>query len=165
MIREQKYALIIIPDVHGRPFWRYPAVTYREARFIFLGDYLDPYPADHIKDADAFQRLQDIVAFKKSNPDRAILLWGNHDLHYLYDSIIKGSRYDEAHAERNKEFFKENQDLFQMAYEEIICGRRYLYTHAGIGRQWLNESVHQSIIGVLPGIRSHIHGLSDYHKQ
>ena len=128
--------LIIIPDVHGRTFWKYPTVTYREAQFIFLGDYLDPYPEDHIKDADAFQRLQDIVAFKKNNPDRVILLWGNHDLHYLYDSIIKGSRYDEEHAERNMDFYKENQNLFQMAHEEMVCGRHYLFTHAGLCKDW-----------------------------
>ena len=135
-------SLIIIPDVHGRPFWRYPSVTYREAHFIFLGDYLDPYPEDHIKDANAFQRLQDIVAFKRKNPERVTLLWGNHELHYLCDSIIKGSRYDEEHAARNREVLRENQDCFQMAYEETINGKRFLFTHAGVGKQWLRSSVH-----------------------
>ena len=33
--------LIIIPDVHGRSFWRDAVVKYPHDEFIFLGDYLD----------------------------------------------------------------------------------------------------------------------------
>ena len=36
--------LIIIPDVHGRSFWRDAVKRNPGAEFIFLGDYLDPYP-------------------------------------------------------------------------------------------------------------------------
>lgn len=132
--------LIIIPDVHGRPFWRYPAVTYRRAKFIFLGDYLDPY--DDIDDAKVFEGLEDIVAFKKAYPDRVKLLFGNHDLHYLSDDYIKGSRYDERNASRNKEFFLKNADCFQIAYETTVNGMRYLFSHAGVGRMWIKEFAH-----------------------
>ena len=34
--------LIIIPDIHGRPFWRRAVEEYPGEEFIFLGDYLDP---------------------------------------------------------------------------------------------------------------------------
>ena len=39
---------LIIPDVHGRTFWKYaiqqyPIEKYPDIKIIFLGDYLDPY--------------------------------------------------------------------------------------------------------------------------
>lgn len=33
--------ILIIPDVHGRTFWKYAIDKYDKV--IFLGDYLDPY--------------------------------------------------------------------------------------------------------------------------
>lgn len=38
---------LIIPDVHGRTFWKKSVYDYLEnhpeVKIIFLGDYLDPY--------------------------------------------------------------------------------------------------------------------------
>ena len=138
----EEQALIIIPDVHGRPFWRYPAVTYRKANFVFLGDYLDPYGHDFIDDEKAFEGLVDILAFKKANPNRVTLLLGNHDMHYLSEDIIKGSRYDEVNAERNRAFFTSNRDSFQIAFETSVNGMRYLFSHAGVGRMWIKRYAH-----------------------
>ena len=130
MISEEEKTLIIIPDVHGLPFWESPSETYRQANFVFLGDYLDPYPEDMVKDREAFDGLVDIVDFKRKNTDRVTLLLGNHDLHYLSDVLSRGSRFDEENEERNRRFFNQNRDCFQIAYETLIKGRRYLFTHA-----------------------------------
>ena len=37
--------ILVIPDVHGRIFWKEPVKKYMDAvdRVVFLGDYLDPY--------------------------------------------------------------------------------------------------------------------------
>lgn len=37
--------IIVVPDVHGRVFWKEPVREYLDVvdRIIFLGDYLDPY--------------------------------------------------------------------------------------------------------------------------
>ena len=40
--------LTIIPDVHGRPFWRDAVKDVAETPVVFLGDYLDPYPQDMV---------------------------------------------------------------------------------------------------------------------
>ena len=129
--------LIIIPDVHGRTFWREAVKKNPDGKFIFLGDYLDPYPDEGYIDSEVFKGLVDIIQFKKNNPDRVILLWGNHDLSYLYPELM-GSRYDIDHAERNAHMFWDNQSLFQMAYEVNVGGKRFLFSHAGIGRQWIS---------------------------
>ena len=128
--------LIIIPDVHGRDFWREAVKVYPEDEFIFLGDYLDPYPDECFSIEQAWQGLLDIIEFKKRNPERVTLLWGNHDLHYLYPEYL-GSRYDFDNAERNAHAFWDNQSLFKLAYETSAGGKRYLFSHAGVGRKWI----------------------------
>lgn len=130
--------LIIIPDVHGRLFWRKAIEKYPGEEFIFLGDYLDPYRQDGVTVEDAFDGLQDIVALKKCHPEQYTLLWGNHDLHYLYPDL-RGSRYDETNAARNATLFLKNRELFQLADERKVAGKRYLFTHAGVGRLWIES--------------------------
>ena len=132
-------SLVIIPDVHGRTFWREAVRTHPDDGFIFLGDYLDPYPHEDISREDAFAGLLDIIDFKKRNPDRVTLLLGNHDLHYLYPEMM-GSRYDFRNAERNAHLFHDNQTLFKMAYETVAGGRRFLFSHAGVGMGWIRQS-------------------------
>ena len=66
--------LVIIPDVHGRGFWRDAVRDDPDGEFLFLGDYLDPYELEGISEAEAFRGLEDILEFKKENPDRVTLL-------------------------------------------------------------------------------------------
>lgn len=132
------HKLIIIPDVHGRSFWRNAVDDNPEEEFIFLGDYLDPYRQDGVTVEGAFDGLQDIVAFKKRHPDQFTLLWGNHDLHYLYPQL-EGSRLNHVNSARNKAFFIQHKELFRLASERSVDGKRYLFTHAGVGRLWIES--------------------------
>ena len=131
--------LFIIPDVHGRDFWREAVRTVPDGEFLFLGDYLDPYELEGISEADAFRGLEDILEFKKAHPDRVTLLWGNHDLHYMYPELM-GSRYDFDNAERNAHMFRDHQELFKIAYETEVAGKRFLFSHAGVGIGWLKQN-------------------------
>lgn len=46
--------LLIVPDVHGRTFWKYATKHIDEyERVVFLGDYLDPYPRECISFEEA----------------------------------------------------------------------------------------------------------------
>ncbi len=165
---ERENNLIIIPDVHGRDFWREAVKEYPQGRFIFLGDYLDPYPNEGFKEDDAFRGLEDIIAFKKDRPDDVILLWGNHDLHYLYPEMM-GSRYDFDHGERNAHMFWDNQELFRMAYETRAAGKRFLFSHAGVGMGWIRhnfpalqaEDVNASLLNDLVGYPAFMSALED----
>lgn len=39
-----KNKLLILPDIHGRVFWKEPCQNIEDYdKVIFLGDYLDPY--------------------------------------------------------------------------------------------------------------------------
>ena len=93
--------LTIIPDVHGRPFWRDAVKDVEVTPVIFLGDYLDPYPQDIVTWEDAIQGLNDIIELKKKNPERVTLLLGNHDVHYLesYPFFSRGGRMNHERFE------------------------------------------------------------------
>ncbi|MBR4133956.1 MAG: metallophosphoesterase [Bacteroidales bacterium] len=130
---------LIIPDVHGRAFWRDAVRNHPEDRVIFLGDYLDPYPDEGISFKEALDGLQEIIALKKEAPDRVTLLWGNHDMHYLYPRMM-GSRYDNKNAPVIGGLFADNRSLFQIADERrTLDGRRFLFTHAGVCRAWVEH--------------------------
>ena len=138
-------SIIIIPDIHGRDFWRWTVAQRKEEdTLIFLGDYLDPYENEWIYWSDAYKGLLDIVALKRQHPDKVVLLLGNHDLHYLFPGL-RGSRYNEYQAEKIRKTFMDNMDCFQMAAECEIGGQRYLFTHAGVNRVWAEK--HAGLFG------------------
>lgn len=149
--------MIIIPDIHGRTFWK-EAVAERkpDETVVFLGDYLDPYVdewegAQDIefewpKREDAFDlwgqtwsNFNEIIEYKKSDPKHVILLLGNHDLHYIYSRMDTGGRYDHIHAPEIRKKIEGNKDIFQLAYEETVNGKRFIFSHAGIHRLWIND--------------------------
>ena len=131
--------IIIIPDIHGRDFWRWTVAQRKEEdTLIFLGDYLDPYENEWIYWSDAYKGLLDIIALKRENPEKVVLLLGNHDLHYLFPNL-RGSRYNEYQAEKIRKTFEDNMDCFQMAAECKIDERRYLLTHAGVNKAWVQK--------------------------
>ena len=87
--------ILVIPDVHGRSFWKEAVDKHPTLPIIFLGDYLDPYAREHITPDEALANFKDIIAFKQANNERVTLLIGNHEIHYL-DPFYKFSRKDEA---------------------------------------------------------------------
>lgn len=130
-------SITIIPDVHGRGFWKYAVKGKEEQPIIFLGDYLDPYPQEDIDSETAFEEFQAIVEFKKAHDGNVTLLLGNHDLQYISRGN-EASRYDSYRAFTFHDFFEDNADLFHMAYQcEDSAGRQYLLTHAGVHPGWV----------------------------
>ena len=98
------HQILIIPDVHGRPFWHYAEEHGEDFdKIIFLGDYVDPYSEEHISPLDALNEFKVILDFYEAHPDKVVLLLGNHDLHYYsshYLDICACDRYDEVHADQ-----------------------------------------------------------------
>lgn len=122
--------ILIIPDVHGRDFWRYP-IKEEWDKIVFLGDYTDPYPGEAMR-SEVLGNLIDIVEFKRKNSEKVTLLWGNHDLPYWCEPYKKQMsyfcRHDSIRHGDIKAFFNENMDKFQWADQE----GKFLFTHAGI---------------------------------
>ena len=140
--------ILIIPDVHGRSFWREPVTSEEFDHIVFLGDYLDPYPQEGITQRQAFENFKEIVELKQSAPKQVTLLLGNHDMHYYsqhYCRLAPKVRYNSSHAWKYKQFFTEHRSLFSLAYEINANDRRYLFTHAGITKEWYD--LHHTLIG------------------
>jgi len=123
--------ILIVPDIHGRDFWK-PALDYK-GEVIFLGDYTDPYPYENFSNEDAYQGLLKIIDFKQNNPDRVTLLIGNHELHY-YDQEFQCSRFSKKYYERFHELLTQapTAGLFQIGKQV----ENYLFIHAGITCSW-----------------------------
>lgn len=132
---------VIIPDVHGRRFWRDAVQGHEEDKIIFLGDYVDPYDWEEILPGEAYKELLDIMEFKKAHPGNVVLLLGNHDLGYL-DPAICTCRRDYYRAGRIRKLFEENLALFDIVHVEDAGGDKVLFSHAGIGENWVIRRGH-----------------------
>lgn len=137
---------LIIPDVHGRDFWKEPVKKVLEdtsAHIVYIGDYTDGYPTEWEPNFDYRQHTVDnfkeIIELKKQNPDRITLLLGNHDCGYAISDSICSSRMDMSHRSELEELFKENRELFQIAEERDIAGRHFVFSHAGILKGWVRS--------------------------
>ena len=53
--------ILIIPDVHGRQFWKKAVGSGDYDKVVFLGDYLDPYPDERIGELTAQHNFEDIL--------------------------------------------------------------------------------------------------------
>lgn len=130
--------VLVIPDIHGRNFWREPIKHIDEFdKVVFLGDYLDPYPYEYEENPDSMeedivQMLQDIITLKKENPDKIVLLTGNHVDHYMWGDMVESSRYNRLNAKVYRDILLENIDLFQIVYIDEST----IFSHAGITEDW-----------------------------
>lgn len=131
--------LLIVPDVHGRDFWKEPCEHYYEFdKFIFLGDYLDHYPGESTIGHD-IQTLEDILEFG-THCDKAVLLIGNHDCPYIWpDTYGKAlgdywCRHDSLNHDKIHKLFVDNLDLFTLAWDCPYKDSKLLITHAGVSQ-------------------------------
>lgn len=139
--------VVVIPDVHGRTFWKEFLKGKENEQIIFLGDYVDPYPHEGITDTQALENFKEIIQFKKDHPDNTILLFGNHDCSYLYSTKICNCRYSYKHSKELQQLFRDNKDLFQVAYECILDKKHAVFSHAGVADQWIDRINEMSVVG------------------
>jgi len=119
--------VLVIPDVHGRKFWKRAVETHDSLPTVFLGDYVDPYPDDAISAEQTIENLKEVIEFAKNNVGRVQLLSGNHDLPY-YTNFINSTRHDRIHHVEIGEIFFKNRQLFAFAHQIGDV----LFTHAGL---------------------------------
>jgi predicted phosphodiesterase len=122
----------VLGDIHGLTVWKDVVKKNPTGKIIFLGDYLDPY--QNISFEKQQDNLLEIIELKEKNPDRIILLLGNHDCHYFDPNCERSTRYNYSHSNIIKEIFEENKDLFEYNY----IHKNYIFSHAGIDEKWMN---------------------------
>ena len=138
--------LLVLPDIHGRKFWRKTIADNigKVDKVIFLGDYLDPYP-EEIKNAselmecnnfydseNLLKMLEDIILLKKKEPNKYILLTGNHTDSYIWSKFNAATRTDHKNWEKYHKFFSQNLEYFNLVWIE----NNTIFSHAGISEGW-----------------------------
>jgi 3',5'-cyclic AMP phosphodiesterase CpdA len=131
--------VLVIPDDHGRGFWKEFVKGHENEMIVFLGDYVDPYPHENISEEEALANLLDIIEFKKEHKDNVILLLGNHDCSYRYNASLCNCRYAKRLAADFRRAFNDNKELFQLAFECKVCGKEYIFSHAGVPDNWISN--------------------------
>ena len=147
--------ILCIPDIHCRKFWRKTVTNNigKVDKVIFLGDYLDPYPKE-IKECpelmeckswdDSFNivnMLNDIISLKKNEPNKFILLCGNHTCSYIWSKFNVATRTDYRNWEKYHKIFSENLNLFNLVWIE----NNVIFSHAGISKGWANDFLYNSM--------------------
>lgn len=132
---ENRALCAIVPDVHGRTFWK--DVMDFDCDVIFLGDYLDPYDFEGITQKNAIDNFIEILDYMNTNKNASFLL-GNHDCEYLIGTYVCDCRCDYWNFDMIRELFKENSDRFSFAIERQYAGKNFLFSHAGVHPSWLN---------------------------
>lgn len=162
--------ILTIPDLHGRTNWKSEFDPYFDYT-VFTGDYLDAHESDNISNTEILDNLMRIIELKLKYPNKIILLWGNHEIPYLFHpygltekdggygcSGFRAGMYPVVHQLLNKHKF-----IFNYAFQI----NDYIWTHAGIHVGWwnfrfkgnigeniadqLNEAFRQRMIGVGEG--------------
>lgn len=131
--------IYIVPDVHGRKFWKVLKDLKTDKPIVFLGDYLDPYGFEGITPDDAIEDFKEILEFKKEHPDQVTLLLGNHDCEYALSKRICNCRCDNMNYQEIQDMFRNNWDWFNMTYEFENNGTKWLLSHAGVHYAWLED--------------------------
>lgn len=133
--------IIVVGDVHGTIKWR--EIEPRQwDKIIFLGDYVDSFT---VEDSQIVYNLNELINFKKNNPNKVVLLIGNHDNAYALKYDVKAmtnrnisydcSGHRSTIAPQLYKMYSENMDLFQATYQI----NNYLFSHAGLSRHSFNE--------------------------
>ncbi|MDR1980412.1 MAG: metallophosphoesterase [Tannerellaceae bacterium] len=121
---------VVFGDIHGLTCWKDIIKEHPDCRYVFLGDYLDPYK--YVDNTALVDNLKEIIQLKKTHPDEVVLLLGNHDLHYFSTDIVHSTRFNFGIAKEVSSLFLSHIHLFQYAFQEEHC----VFTHAGIAHQW-----------------------------
>lgn len=123
-----------IGDIHGRDCWKQIVEAEADSdKFVFLGDYFDSYDLSGVVQLHNFL---EIIEFKKSSDKEVVLLFGNHDYHYMPGFTGIGySGYQAGMAYQFKNAIQENLEHLKMAHlhEDILC------SHAGVSYEWLTN--------------------------
>jgi UDP-2,3-diacylglucosamine pyrophosphatase LpxH len=124
--------IIALGDTHGRDTWKKIIAKENFDKIVFIGDYLDS--RDGISGETQLQNFIDILQYKRENIDKVVLLFGNHDFHYLPTSREPYSQYQHMFRDQFQNVLVEAIDerLLQMCYSH----GNFLFSHAGFTKTW-----------------------------
>lgn len=123
---------VSIGDTHGAAVAHtVHGIIENHDKIIFAGDYVDSFIFDN---PTVIKNLLDIIDLKIKYPDKVILLWGNHDVHYLLGDYYSSGYKPEMHNDLNR-IFSSYEHLLLVSYQI----NDFLWTHAGVNSLWFQK--------------------------
>lgn len=128
---------LVLGDVHGRTIWKDIIEKENPDRVIFLGDYVSTH--EGISSDQQMEELYAILDYKENNPDKVILLRGNHDMQHLgyYWAECSGLNMRVLQYMSTNDVKGWYLSLTQWIYidEEL----KTIFSHAGISTVWMEK--------------------------
>jgi predicted phosphodiesterase len=125
--------IICVGDIHGKTVWRDVLAKEQDAdKVIFLGDYFDCF--EPVSTRTQIENFNAIVELKRNDPNKYILLIGNHDYHYM-----KGFADRQGYSGYQYRTWQDIQDAVEIALPLMqICHvqDKFCFTHAGVTNTW-----------------------------
>ena len=133
--RPKRY--LVVGDIHAKPHIVDKIQKFLDIndydKVIFMGDYVDDWNASPEK---SYLTLKKLIDLKTSNPEKIILISGNHCQSYASAGSFRCSGFNEETRSLVKDLYKtalDGQPIFQFAFAK----GNYLFTHAGLtGEFW-----------------------------
>lgn len=132
--------ILVIGDIHGRPFWKEIIEKENPDKVIFLGDYVSSH--EGITAEQQLHNLNEILEYKEENPEKVILLRGNHDICELgyywaecYPNDPKVKQVMSVDPLKSR-FLSNTQWIYIDEKLKII------FSHAGISQVWMDNIAH-----------------------
>ena len=125
--------IIAIGDTHGRTSWKQIIANETFDKVVFIGDYFDTHEKT-ISPQQQMANFKDIIAFKEAFMNKVVLLFGNHDFHYLRTTNEHYSGFQNLAKTDIQELLHEAVDkkLLKMCF----IHENLLFTHAGLTKTW-----------------------------
>lgn len=137
---------LVLGDIHGRTIWKDIIKKENPDKVIFLGDYVSTH--EGISSDQQIEELYVILDYKDNNPDKVILLRGNHDMQHLgfYWASCSGLNMRVLQYMSTNDVKGWYLSLTQWVYidEELNT----IFSHAGVSFVWLEtvakiNSIHE----------------------
>lgn len=124
---------LVFGDIHGRNCWKDIIEIEKPDFVIFLGDYVTS--RENISEDDQISNLIEILEYKEANPDKVILLRGNHDMEALkyYWAGCFPCFYSNWLFKNKERFLADTQWLYEI--DDVV------FSHAGISKVWYENVV------------------------
>ena len=128
----QEMKIIAVGDTHGRTTWKAIAEAENFDLLVFVGDYFDTH--DAITPRQQIDNFKEIIRYKEQHPGKVVLLFGNHDYHYLKTASHPYSGFQRRYKGEISSLLHDAIDkgLLQMCF----VNDRFLFSHAGVTRTW-----------------------------
>ena len=125
--------ILILGDIHGRTCWADIIEKENPDKVIFLGDYVSTH--EGFSEDQQCSNLEDILNYKEANPNKVILLRGNHDIQHLGYSWAECSGYFRSVGR----YMMSIKDRFLSDTQWVYVEGNIIFSHAGVSKTWFKN--------------------------